>query len=607
MAPENKRAAKRSTRATWVATFLMSGFMLLATSAVAADDSGRQVDANLRAADDAQTVQFVLTLGLRNQDQLQQELKDMYDRSSPHYHHFLSSADFIAKYAPSKDNYAALENYATKHGLKVVGEHASRTMVKVEGSAAAIRDLFKSSMYWRQDKQGKQYLASDLEPTVPSELSSLGGSVTGLNQKPLRSFVQRAQRAQSAQTAGRAAISTSGSGYGGSWLPHDIRTAYDVIGIENGGQPVALVEFSSANYSDAAVYASAFGLNNPVLTQIPIDGGTTDTSGAVEVMLDIEMLMAVSNTTNIFVYTSPNTSTGSLDLFTQIAEDDQVGQVSTSWGLCETERGQTAANQENTIFTQMAAEGIAVFAASGDDGAYDCGNAHPGWAEVDDPAAQPYVTGVGGTSLIASNVQTYLAETVWVVRPGSDTSLISGGGSGGGQSMYWPIPSYQTGVTPQVNPSYGYLQFSKIWRNVPDVALMADPDPGFYIYCSACTYDGGAGWGQWGGTSAATPLWAGLWSLINQGLTVKNGTSTRAGFANPTLYAIGENASEYAQAFQDVTIGDNNYMYATPGYDDATGWGSYNGAALYEQIVGPSNRKSLSITPVLNFLMKAGN
>jgi hypothetical protein len=84
MAPENKRAAKRFTRATLVAGLLLLGFMLLATSAVAADDSGRQVDANLRAADDAQTVQFVLTLGLRNQDQLQRELKDMYDRSSPH-------------------------------------------------------------------------------------------------------------------------------------------------------------------------------------------------------------------------------------------------------------------------------------------------------------------------------------------------------------------------------------------------------------------------------------------------------------------------------------------------------------------------------------------
>ena len=599
MAPESKRAAKKFTRATWMAGFLLSGFMLLATSAVAADASGRQVDANLRAADDAQTVQFALTLGLRNQDQLKQELKDMYDRSSPHYHHFLSAADFIAKYAPSKDNYAALENYAARHGLKVVGEHASRTMVKVEGNAATIRDLFKSNMYWRQNEQGKQYLASDVEPTVPSELSSLGGGVTGLNQKPFRSFAQPAQ-----PVAGKPADSTSGSGYNGSWLPNDIRTAYDVIGIENGGQPVALVEFSSANYSDAAVYATAFGLNNPVLTQIPIDGGTTDTNDAVEVMLDIEMLMAVSDPKSIYVYTAPNTFTASLDLFTQIAEDDLVGQVSMSWGLCEAQRGQTAANEENTIFTQMAAEGIAVFAASGDDGAYDCGNSYTS-ANVNDPAAQPYVTGVGGTSLIATSVQTYLSETVWV-EPPNPAGLLQGGGSGGGQSTFWPLPSYQAGVTPQVNPTYGYIQFSEVWRNVPDVALMADPTPGFYIYCSACGYQGGPGWGQWGGTSAATPLWAGLWSLINQGLTINNGTPTRAGFANPTLYAIGENASEYAQAFHDVTVGNNNYMYATPGFDDATGWGSYNGAALYEQIVGPSNKKRISITPVLNFLMKPG-
>jgi subtilase family serine protease len=115
--------------------------MLLATPAVAAD--GKPVDATVREADDGENVQFLLTLGLHHQDQLQQDLKDVYDRSSPRYRHFLSAAEFIAKYAPSRDEYAALENYATRHGLKVLGEHASHTSVRVEGNAATVRDLFK--------------------------------------------------------------------------------------------------------------------------------------------------------------------------------------------------------------------------------------------------------------------------------------------------------------------------------------------------------------------------------------------------------------------------------------------------------------------------------
>jgi kumamolisin len=582
----------------WVAGLLLSGLMM-ATTAVAADASGTQADATLRAADDAENVQFVLTLGLRHQDQLRQELKDMYDRSSPHYRHFLSAADFIAKYGPSKDDYAALEKFAARHGLKVVREHASHTMVNVEGSAAAIRDLFKSQMYWRQNSEGKQYLASDVEPTVPSDLASLGGVVTGLNQKPLRSFASHAQATAANAAAGNTPASTPGTGYGGSLVPNDIKTIYDLGSIQNGGQPVALVEFSSANYADAATYAAAFGLNNPVLIQKAIDGGNTVQSDAGEVMLDIEMLMAVSNPTSIYVYTSPNTFVASLDLFTQIAEDNQVGEVSTSWGLCEGDRGQAAANEENTIFTQMAAEGIAVFAASGDYGAYTCGGA----LGVIDPASQPYVTGVGGTVLAATNVQTYASEEVWGIPPSLDYP--SGLGSGGGISVLWSIPSYQSTVTPQPVPQTGGIEFSNTMRNVPDVALFAG-GPGYYIYCNVCAPDGGPGWGQWIGTSLATPLWAGFWSLVSQGLTVNEGTPTRAGFANPILYPIGENASEYAQDFHDVTVGNNNWFYATQGYDPVSGWGSYNAAALYETIVGPSNKKRISITPLLNLLLKPG-
>jgi kumamolisin len=589
MAPESKRAATRFTHATWVAGFLLSGFMSMATPVMAADASGTSADANLRAAKDTETVQFALTLGLRHQDQLQRELKDMYDRASPHYRHFLSAADFIAKYAPSKDDYAALEKFAASHGLKVVGERAGRTMVRVQGNAATIHDLFKSQMYWRQDEQGKQYLASDVEPTLPAELSSLGGGVTGLNQKPFRSYLQRSQA-----QASTPAISSSGTGYGGAWVPNDIKTVYDLNSIQNGGQPAAVVEFSSANYADAAVYATAFGLNNPYLTQVAVDGGTTDTSNASEVMADIEMLMAVSNPTGIYVYTAPNSVAGALDLYSQIASDNVVGEVSISWGGCETDLGQTAADQENALFSQMAAEGIAVFAASGDLGAYACGGA----LGVSDPAAQPFVTGVGGTSLTATGAQAYVSESAW------NTAYEDG--SGGGASVFWAIPSYQASVTPQPSPVTGGIQISETMRNVPDVSLFADPSPGYYIYCNVCGTDGAAGWSSAGGTSVATPLWAGMWSLVSHGLSVNAAKLTRAGFANPTLYAIGENASQYAQSFHDVLNGNNSWFFATPGYDPVTGWGSYNAAALYAQIVGPSNRKRVSITPVLNFLLKPG-
>jgi kumamolisin len=256
--------------------------------------------------------------------------------------------------------------------------------------------------------------------------------------------------------------------------------------------------------------------------------------------------------------------------------------------------GQDGANLENAVFSQMAMEGMAMFASAGSMGAYDQCTATP--MGVEDPASQPYVTGVGGTSLTATNVQGYVSESVWL----DSTSE----GSGGGISTLWPIPSYQASVTPQPGPAG--IQFSSTMRNVPDVALMADPNPGYLVYCSNCAENGGAGWTPIGGTSTTTSIWAGFWSLVSQGLTANAGTPTRAGFANPTLYAIGENAKEYAQAFHDVTVGNNNVYYATPGYDPVSGWGSFNGAALYETIVGPSNKKRISITPVINMLLKPG-
>src|SRR5581483_678720 len=128
------------------------------------------------------------------------------------------------------------------------------------------------------------------------------------------------------------------------------QVAYNAWSIQNGGQAVALFELSSANYSDADTYASAFGLTSPNLVQETVDGGTTDTSGAGEVMLDIEMVMAIANPATIYVYTGPNSSAGALDTYTQIANDNLVHEVSTSWGLDEASEGSSGANAENTQF-----------------------------------------------------------------------------------------------------------------------------------------------------------------------------------------------------------------------------------------------------------------
>jgi kumamolisin len=568
-----------------IAAMASLGFTI---TAIAAEPVG---DKMLRQAEDSENVQFALTLPLQNQAELDQALKDIYNPKSQNFRHFMSSAEFNAKYAPSEATYASLKSFALKSGLAIIGEHDGHTVLEVSSNVGAVRSLFNVQMQWRQTSNGRQYLAPDAEPSSPSSLIAIGGKAAALNHKPLRAFIESA-RSTVAPNAGSGPTGPT-SGDTASYEPVDIKTAYNLNGIQNGGMPVALFELSSATYSDAAPYAAKFGLNNPTLIQKVVDGGTTDTSGADEVMLDIDMVMAVSNPTSIYIYTGPNSSAGSLATYTQMADDNLVGQASTSWGLCESSTGQTTADSENTQFEKMAAEGMALFAASGDFYAHDC--ATPALA-VNDPASQPYVTGTGGTKLITTSGQGFTSETAWydAAPPGAGYNGFWGGG--GGISTFWPIPSYQTGFTPADS------QFSTTMRNVPDVALNSDPYTGYYIYCTTpttCTSIGGynAGWiPNIGGTSAAAPQFAATWSLISKGL------GRRAGFANPTLYAIAKNTTSYALAFHDVPSGSSNGSFNTfSGYDNATGWGSYNGANLYSASIAMRNAGAL--IPIIDLLL----
>ncbi|MGN6869930.1 MAG: putative Ig domain-containing protein, partial [Solirubrobacteraceae bacterium] len=276
-----------------------------------------------------------------------------------------------------------------------------------------------------------------------------------------------------------------------------------------------------------------------------------------------------------------------------------------SWGQCEFINGAGQAAAENTLFQQAATEGISIFSASGDDGAEDCFPENP-TAQVDDPASQPFVTGVGGTQLNALGPRP--AESVWNDGP-------SVGASGGGISTFWRMPAYQVEAPASLHVVNGASSGSPCraspgdCREVPDVSADAAPSTGYVIWWNG----GGAvvgqerGWQVVGGTSGAAPAWAALVALANASSAC---TGTRVGFANPALYNAA--ASNYAANFNDTTSGNNdmtntNLMQfaAGPGYDMATGLGSPNGAALASALcadsisVGnPGPRRSTLNTPV---------
>jgi kumamolisin len=289
--------------------------------------------------------------------------------------------------------------------------------------------------------------------------------------------------------------------------------------------------------------------------------------------------------------------------------------VSSSWGECENDAGASYAEAENTIFEQLALQGQSVFSSAGDTGAYDCIRSDGTTVvNVNDPASQPWVTSVGGTSLESDNPGTnsrpaYPAgvESVWNVDNLCSDSAASAGGQsgyfwcaesgagGGGSSQFWGRPSYQSG--PGVNNRYtthGPTQCTLAaagtpCREVPDISANADEFTPYAEYCtgsastpnSVCATLGSIenvpGWFGIGGTSLSSPLW----SAVTADRDSYRGQ--RTGNINPLVYQLFQ--QDPGRYFHDITgfrqsTNNNGLFPTTPGYDEATGIGTPKMTAL---------------------------
>ena len=336
------------------------------------------------------------------------------------------------------------------------------------------------------------------------------------------------------------------------------------------GQTVALVEFESDLPSDISSYQSCYGVSPPV-TYVTVDGGAGSGAGQGEAAVDIEDISSLAPDVSIVVYQGPNTDVGSIDTYSAIVDQDTAKVISTSWGLCESDTGSDTISSENALFEEAAVQGQTVLSAAGDQGSEDCAPSS-GSLAVDDPASQPFVTGVGGTEITALGPPP--TEHVWNTGPNCCF-----GAGGGGISTSHVMPQYQVNAASSDGTVNAYSSGTPCGnsggycREVPDVSALAGPFPYEFYFKGS--------WGSWGGTSLSAPLWAALIALSNASSTC---TATSVGFANPTLYAL---AASNHSAFHDVTSGDNDLtgkndgLYpALSGYDMASGLGTPNGAVL---------------------------
>lgn len=518
-------------------------------------------------------ISLAFVLPLRNQENLQDLLERVYDPTDPLYGHYLTPQEFTEKFGPSQDDYNAVAGYARGLGFSIVGIHPNRTLLDVSCTAAQAEAAFSLHLNTYQAPDGRIFHAPDMGPEVPGSIASRIVGVIGLDNAAVWHAHNRSLAVANPE---QVLPSQIGTGPGGGLTPGDIQTAYNLDGVAatGSGQTLGLFELAGYKKSDVTGYESYFGLPAVALQNVMVDGFSGHSgSGGDEVTLDIELQIAMApGASKVIVYEGPNTNTGVVDTYNRIATDNQAKQISTSWGLSEGQSTSALLNSENASFQQMALQGQSIYAASGDSGAYDDGST----LSVDDPASQPYMVGVGGTQLFVGSGETYDHETTWNVN-----GTVSGGAGGGGISSVWPIPSWQQGL-----PNAA----SSTMRNVPDVSLNADQYTGYAIYYHN-------GWWIYGGTSCAAPLWAAFTARVNQQRQA-DGT-TPLGFANPSIYNnIASDATTYADDFHDIADGsDNLYYLAKQGYDNATGWGTFNGANLLADLAGSSSNTTAPPAP----------
>ena len=457
----------------------------------------------------------------------------------------VSRDEWAAAYGAADTDVDLVRSFARQYGLDVTEVEPGRRAVKLRGTVDEVARAFGvSEMALFEHPTAGPYRGRQGPLTIPRDLDGVITGVFGIDERPQANPYVRPQAPAPDAT---------------SYTPLQVAAAYSFPtgatgGATGAGETVGIIELGGGySKTDLNTYFSGLGLTAPSVTAVSVDGATNspgvnqDEDG--EVMLDIEVAGAVAPGAKFVFYFSPNTDQGFIDAVSTAVHDttNKPSVISISWGGPEDSWTQQARTQMEQVLTEGAAVGVTVTVAAGDSGSTD--GVTDGKQHVDFPASAPHALGCGGTSLrIADGEVT--SEVVWNDQP-------SDGAGGGGISIEFAVPSYQSGVSMPDNVDTG-----KPGRGVPDVAGDADPQTGYSILVDGSRE-------AVGGTSAVAPLWAGLIALINESL------GQPVGFFQPRLYP-----SSSAAGFRDITQGNNGAYSAAPGWDACTGLGTPHGSAL---------------------------
>jgi len=368
-------------------------------------------------------------------------------------------------------------------------------------------------------------------------------------------------------------------------IPETLWTLYNIspstVISTKSSQNVA--EFTTKGYLDSDLQAYDQGMNVPTPNRVQAEGVSYSPNPPdTECTLDIQLITAVGLNATNYYYTIDGWV---MDFAQELLRSSNPPLVnSISWSSDERGDGQSYNFRTDGEWQKLGLMGVSVLAASGDDGAVGAsrcsGNTYyfnPGY-----PATSPWVTSVGATMLVGTpTTSSTLAPVcsksgfrcaVSGTEEPADENL-GGYATGGGFSVFEPRPSYQNTVVSQYlndnsipKPPQSYYNSSN--RGFPDVAANG---------YSVAIYRAG-NWETVGGTSAATPIWGGIFALMND-LLIKNGKQP-LGFANPVLYQMWANSKAFNNIGDTTTNNDDGCTYgytSNPnGWDPVTGLGTPN-------------------------------
>src|SRR5579884_1401567 len=525
-----------------------------------------------------------LTFNLSYNDAaIERDMQQMYTPGSATFHQFLSPTQFVQRYALSDAQLQQVKNWLTGQHYTIVTVDGLRSSIQVTGTVATIEHSLHITLK-AYTLLNRTFFMQEGDPTLPAPINGYVRSVVGLDNfafpefKPPVGFSLQTQLTNNANCKGYGAKQTL--------TRNKLAAAYQMNKLytqrfQGQGMGVGIAEFNEPySTSDLTNYAACAGIAVPKITNVAIDGNVKPGAGEGEAAMDVELVAALAPQANIFMYQADTDNTSfaqaMVDLLNRVGTDHQVQVLSISYGTAESSFSASEMDAINRSLRTLAAEGISVFISSGDCGAYTLRIRQPQVAEVSFPASAPYAIAVGGTHLQVNDNNVRTSETVW---GDDDGSLICQNqwGSGGGvsQNTDFKRPSWQVGkgtTTQYDGTSKGVftatlppepLKAPNGLRQVPDVAAAAYPNIAIY-------YSGT--WYASGGTSAAAPIWAAGATLINQAMQ-QSGKSTLGGV--PEFYTLANNPKTF-HPYTDITVGNNLYYSATPGWDYTTGWGSPN-------------------------------